>query len=213
MLQKLPRAATAHDAMHEAVHGTELEHHDTGATVVLGFWVYLMSDCILFAAVFAAYASLSGAMAGNPGNPEMFNLPYVLAETACLLVSSFTYGLAMLAVGEDRQDRVMLWLGITFLLGASFIGLEVNEFVHLVAEGSGPDSSSFMSAFFTLVGTHGCHVTAGLIWMILLMAQTLQRGLTAQTKTRLMCLSLFWHFLDIIWIGVFTVVYLRGAMA
>lgn len=179
---------------------------------VLGFWIYLMSDCIVFASLFAAYVTLSGSMSGNPGNAEMFDLPYVAMETGCLLVSSFTYGLAILAMQKGRSDLVMRWLGVTFLLGLTFIAMEVNEFHHMIAEGMGPGENAFLSSFFTLVGTHGAHVTAGLIWMIVLMAQVTQWGLNEVTRTRLMCLSLFWHFLDIIWIGVFTVVYLRGAM-
>ena len=171
-----------------------------------------MSDCILFAGVFATYAVLGGEVAGGPTGKQLFDLPYVLVETFCLLISSFTYGMAILAVNGDKRGQVLAWLLVTFLLGLSFICMELNEFHHMIAEGAGPDRSAFLSSFFTLVGTHGLHVTSGLIWMAVLMAQVMQRGLTSVNQTRLMCLSLFWHFLDIIWIGVFTVVYLKGAI-
>jgi cytochrome o ubiquinol oxidase subunit 3 len=200
----LDRVSTA-ETLHEP-------HHEAGSSTVLGFWFYLMSDCILFASVFAAYVLLAPATAGGPTPKEIFDLPYVAVETGFLLVSSFTYGLAMIAVERERQDLVMRWLGVTFLLGLGFIGMEIHEFAGLIAEGAGPDRSAFLTGFFTLVGTHGAHVTAGLAWMALLMAQVAQRGLSDTNRTRLMCLSLFWHFLDVIWIGVFTVVYLRGAM-
>ncbi len=187
------------------------EHHDAGAITTLGFWIYLMSDCILFAALFASFAVLRGATAGGPSGREIFSLPYVAVETACLLVSSFTYGMAMISADQGRQAWVLRWLGLTLLLGLTFVGMEIHEFVKLIADGVGPDRSGFLSAFFTLVGTHGLHVTSGMVWMAVLIAHVLRRGLTEQNRTRLMCLSLFWHFLDIVWIGVFTVVYLMGA--
>jgi cytochrome o ubiquinol oxidase subunit 3 len=186
------------------------EHHDDGSTTTLGFWIYLMSDCILFSAVFAAFAVLRDQTAGGPTPRELFSLPYVAVETACLLVSSFTYGMAMLAVERGKRAPVLWWLAVTLLLGASFIGMELHEFAELIHEGAGPSRSAFLSSFFTLVATHGLHVTFGMIWMITLMAHVARRGLTPANQTRLMCLSLFWHFLDIIWIGVFTVVYLLG---
>lgn len=195
-----------------AAHHAEHEHHDTGSNAVFGFWIYLMSDCILFATLFATYAVLSGGIAGGPSGKEIFELPYVLVETFCLLISSFTYGMAMLAMNKGNQSSVQKWLAVTFLFGLAFIGMEVNEFAHLIHEGFGPDRSAFLSAFFTLIGTHGLHVTVGLIWMVVLMVQVSKYGLTAKNGTRLMCLSLFWHFLDIVWICVFTVVYLMGAM-
>lgn len=187
------------------------EHHDAGAITTLGFWIYLMSDCILFAALFASFAVLRGATAGGPSGREIFSLPYVAVETACLLVSSFTYGMAMISADQKRQAWVLRWLGLTLLLGLTFVGMEIHEFVKLIGDGAGPDRSGFLSAFFTLVGTHGLHVTAGMVWMAVLIAHVLRRGLTEANRTRLMCLSLFWHFLDIVWIGVFTVVYLMGA--
>ena len=176
------------------------------------FWIYLMSDCILFATLFATYAVLSGSFAGGPTGKDIFELPYVLVETFCLLLSSVTYGFAMLAMHKGNQSGVMKWLAVTFLFGAAFIGMEINEFSHLIAEGFGPDRSAFLSGFFALIGTHGLHVFSGLVWMIVLMVQVAQNGLTATNQTRLMCLSLFWHFLDVVWICVFTVVYLMGVL-
>ena len=203
----------ATETLHNSsVHHAEHEHHDAGSNAVFGFWIYLMSDCVLFATLFATYAVLSGNIAGGPSGKEIFELPYVLVETFCLLISSFTYGMAMLAMNKGNQSSVLKWLAVTFLFGLAFIGMEVNEFAHLIHEGFGPDRSAFLSAFFTLIGTHGLHVTAGLIWMAVLMVQVIKYGLTGKNGTRLMCLSLFWHFLDIVWICVFTVVYLMGAM-
>jgi len=186
------------------------EHHDAASTTTLGFWIYLMSDCILFAALFASFAVLRNQTAGGPDAREIFSLPYVAVETGCLLLSSFTYGMAMIEAERRRQAAVLGWLGITLLLGFAFLGMEVHEFSKLVSEGAGPDRSGFLSAFFTLVGTHGLHVTSGMIWMVVLIAHILRRGLTQTNQTRLACLSLFWHFLDVVWIGVFTVVYLMG---
>ncbi len=196
----------------QSAHAAEHEHHDAGGNSVFGFWIYLMSDCILFATIFATYAVLSTSFAGGPTGKDIFELPYVLAETFCLLISSVTYGFAMLAMHKGNQSGVMKWLAVTFLFGAAFIGMEINEFSHLIAEGFGPDRSAFLSAFFALVGTHGLHVFSGLVWMIVLMIQISQNGLTATNNTRLMCLSLFWHFLDVVWICVFTVVYLMGVL-
>ncbi len=187
-------------------------HHDTGGNTVFGFWLYLMTDCILFACVFATYAVLVNHTAGGPSGKDIFELPYVLGETALLLVSSCTYGFAMIAAHRGFKGQTLAWLAATFVLGAGFIGMEINEFHHLIAEGFGPDKSAFLSSFFTLVGMHGLHVTAGLVWMIVMMLQVSRRGLTDRNNTRLMCLSLFWHFLDIVWICVFTIVYLMGTI-
>ena len=187
-------------------------HHDTGGNTVFGFWLYLMTDCILFACVFATYAVLVNHTAGGPSGKDIFELPYVLGETALLLVSSCTYGFAMIAAHRGFKGQTLAWLAATFVLGAGFIGMELNEFHHLIAEGFGPDKSAFLSSFFTLVGMHGLHVTAGLVWMIVMMLQVSRRGLTDRNNTRLMCLSLFWHFLDIVWICVFTNVYLMGTI-
>ena len=195
-----------HDA--HAEHG----HHDAGANKVFGFWIYLMSDCIIFATLFATYAVMVNNTAGGPAGKDIFELPFVLVETALLLLSSITYGMAVIAMNNQNKGSVISWLALTFLFGAGFIGMEIYEFHHLIKEGFGPDRSGFLSAFFTLVGTHGLHVTSGLIWMAVLMFQISKRGLTESNRTRIMCLSLFWHFLDVVWICVFTVVYLMGAM-
>jgi cytochrome o ubiquinol oxidase subunit III len=195
--------AHAHD-VHEA--------HDDGSRTVLGFWVYLMSDCLIFGSLFATFGVLVDNVAGGPSGRELFDLPYVGGETLLLLISSFTFGLAALNMYAGRKAAVIAWLAVTFLFGAGFIGMEVHEFAHLVAEGAGPNRSAFLSAYFTLVGTHGLHVTAGLIWMAVMMHQVWRFGLDGTVKRRLACLSLFWHFLDLIWICVFTFVYLRGAI-
>jgi cytochrome o ubiquinol oxidase subunit 3 len=198
---------------HVATTGQHDEHaHDAGANTVFGFWIYLMSDLLLFASLFAAYAVLSGNTAGGPSGKTLFELPYVATETLCLLLSSITYGIAMLAMNRGETGKVVTWLGATFLFGLGFMGMELSEFHHLIAQGHGPDGSGFLSSFFTLVGTHGLHVASGLLWMAVMMVQVVHKGLTERTRTRLMCLSLFWHFLDIVWICVFSVVYLMGAL-
>lgn len=199
--------AAALDLVTEAA---EEELHDTASMTTLGFWIYLMSDCILFAALFATFAVMRDRTAGGPGGREIFDLRYVAVETSILLASSFTYGLAMIELQRRRQSAVLAWLGLTMLLGLAFVGMEIHEFARLVAEGNGPDRSGFLSAFFTLVGTHGLHVTAGIIWMLVMMVHIMRRGLTEANQTRLACLSMFWHFLDVVWIGVFTIVYLLG---
>jgi len=193
-------------------HGHDDHHHDTSEMTVFGFWLYLMTDCIVFASIFAAYAVLVNNVAGGPSGHDIFELPYVLGETACLLLSSITYGFAMLAVFKGKKSQVLFWLAITFLFGLGFIGMEINEFHKLIEEGFGPNRSGFLSGFFTLVGTHGLHVSSGLIWMGVMMYQVWKNGLTPSNITRLSCLSLFWHFLDVVWICVFTVVYLMGTL-
>lgn len=198
---------TNHNVAH-AEHG----HHDAGATKVFGFWVYLMSDCILFATLFATYAVLVNGTAGGPSGKELFDLNFVLVETFLLLFSSITYGVAMLGMSKGSVKQVNTWLGFTFLFGLGFIAMELYEFHKLIEEGYGPARSGFLSAYFALVGTHGLHVTAGLAWIIIMMIQVARRGLNSTNITRLMCLSLFWHFLDVVWICVFTVVYLLGAI-
>jgi len=186
--------------------------HDALANRPFGFWIYLMSDLVLFAALFATFAVLSRSYVGGPSGRELFDLPHVFTETLCLLFSSASYGLVMLALHRNRKAQVLAWLAVTFVLGASFIFIEVSEFHTMILAGNGPARSAFLSAFFTLVGTHGTHVSFGLIWMLVMMLQIARKGLTAPVRTRLLCLSLFWHFLDIVWIGVFTVVYLMGVM-
>ncbi|MCI0562146.1 MAG: cytochrome o ubiquinol oxidase subunit III [Nitrososphaera sp.] len=175
-----------------------------------GFWVYIMSDCLLFASLFATYAVLQGNTYGGPSGSDLFSLPFVLAETLLLLTSSFTAGLAMLATHANNKRHVLVWLCVTLALGLSFLTLEVNEFATLYLEGNSWERSGFLSAFFTLVGTHGLHVAFGSLWMIVLMAQIAGRGLTDRIIGRLICWSLFWHFLDIVWIFIFSVIYLMG---
>lgn len=199
------------DAPAQSHSAAEAQAH-AGPTVALGFWIYLMSDCILFAGIFATYAVLSHATAGGPDGHALFDLPYVFTETMILLASSITYGMGMLAAVRGRRRVALSWLGLTALLGLAFLAMELNEFHHMIAEGAGPDRSAFLSAFFTLVGTHGLHVTAGLLWLGVLMAQVAVKGLSDTNLTRLNCLSMFWHFLDVIWIGVFTIVYLLGVL-
>ncbi|MEJ2631302.1 MAG: cytochrome o ubiquinol oxidase subunit III [Acidihalobacter sp.] len=202
------------DAMtHDEVHAHDGHGHaETVSNTVYGFWLYIMSDCILFASIFATFAVLSHNYAGGPTGKELFDLPYVFGETMFLLCSSVTYGFAVLAMNRMQRQQVLGWLFVTFLLGLGFISMEVNEFHHMILEGRGPDRSGFLSAFFTLVGTHGTHVSLGLIWMLIMMIQVMRKGLTTQVQSRLVRLSMFWHFLDIVWIGVFTVVYLIGVM-
>ncbi|MDI1364112.1 MAG: cytochrome o ubiquinol oxidase subunit III, partial [bacterium] len=169
-------------------------------------------DCLIFAVLFACYGVLGRNYAAGPSGADLFDLPTVAINTALLLFSSITYGLAMLAMEKNRIKETLVWLGITGLFGAGFIGLELSEFAHLIHEGATPQRSAFLSAFFTLVGTHGLHVTFGIIWLVTLMVQVSQRGLGGDMKRRLMCLSMFWHFLDVIWIGVFSFVYLMGVL-
>lgn len=180
---------------------------------VFGFWVYLMTDCVLFASLFAVYAVLHRNTFGGPSGHELFNLPYVLIETFALLTSSFTCGLAMLAAQRNAKREVLLWLGVTFLLGLTFLGLELSEFHKMVLEGNSWRRSGFLSSYFTLVGTHGAHITFGLIWMSVMGIYTWKKGLTDSIRKRLTLLSLFWHFLDVIWIFIFTIVYLYGSLS
>jgi cytochrome o ubiquinol oxidase subunit 3 len=187
------------------------EHHPENGTQ-LGFWMYLMSDCLIFACLFATYAVLGRSYAGGPSGAELFDLPLVAVNTAFLLLSSITYGFAMLESQRKRLGSTLLWLGITGALGTAFIGLEIYEFMHLIHQGAGPQRSAFLSAFFALVGTHGLHVGFGIIWLVTLMFQLNRHGLIPENGRRLACLSMFWHFLDVIWIGVFTFVYLMGVL-
>ncbi len=193
-------------------HIEEEPHHPEGSSTMLGFWIYLMSDCLIFAMLFAAFGVLGGNYAAGPAPRDLFELPLVAVNTAMLLFSSITYGFAMLAMERGKKGQVQAWLAITGLFGLCFLGIELYEFAHLIHEGATPQRSAFLSAFFTLVGTHGLHVTFGIIWLVTLMAQVAQRGLIPANMRRLMCLSMFWHFLDVIWIGVFTVVYLMGML-
>jgi cytochrome o ubiquinol oxidase subunit 3 len=187
------------------------EHHPENGTL-LGFWLYLMSDCLIFACLFAAYGVLGRSYAGGPTGAEVLELPAVAVNTSLLLLSSITYGFAMLEMQRNRQRGTLIWLAVTGLLGAGFIGLELREFAHLIALGDGPQRSAFLSSFFTLVVTHGLHVTFGIVWLVTLMVQIRKKGLISANKRRLMCLSMFWHFLDVVWIGVFSFVYLMGVL-
>jgi cytochrome o ubiquinol oxidase subunit 3 len=193
------------------VGGDEHDHAVGGATM-LGFWIYLMSDALLFATLFATFGVLSTSYAGGPTPREIFELPIVALNTAILLVSSITYGFAMLAMERGRLRSTQIWLAVTGLLGAAFVGVELFEFATLIHEGATPQRSAFLSGFFTLVSTHGLHVTVGVVWVIVMLVQLSQRGLHIENKRRLMCLSMFWHFLDVVWIGVFTFVYLLGVL-
>ncbi len=189
------------------------EHaHGSGGSTYLGFWIYVMSDCLIFASLFATYGVLGGNYAAGPAPKDIFELPIVAINTTMLLLSSITYGFAMLAMGRNKVSATLGWLVITALFGAAFVGIELHEFAGLIHEGATPQRSAFLSSFFTLVGTHGLHVTSGLVWMVVLMTQVASKGLIAANKRRLLCLSMFWHFLDVVWIGVFTFVYLLGVL-
>ena len=192
----------------------DLDEHDhpEGGSTMLGFWIYLMSDCLIFAMLFAAYGVLGGNYAAGPGPKDLFELPLVAVNTAMLLFSSITYGFAMIAMQRGRVGGVQGWLLVTALFGAAFLSIELYEFSHLIADGATPQRSAFLSSFFTLVGTHGLHVTFGLVWLGTLLVQLAQSGLTEANKRRLLCLSMFWHFLDVVWVGVFTFVYLMGTL-
>jgi cytochrome o ubiquinol oxidase subunit III len=189
----------------------EHEHGDGGSTM-LGFWLYLMSDCLIFAVLFATYGVLGGSYAAGPSPKDLFDLPLVAVNTSMLLLSSITYGFAVLEMQKNRTQPMLMWLVVTMLFGAAFISIELWEFAHMIHEGATPQRSAFLSSFFTLVGTHGVHVTCGIIWMITLMVQVWTFGLNEANKRRLLCLSMFWHFLDVVWIGVFTFVYLMGVL-
>ncbi|AGK49735.1 cytochrome o ubiquinol oxidase, subunit III [Burkholderia thailandensis MSMB121] len=194
-------------ARHQAAHDHPPSHS------VFGFWLYLMTDCVIFAALFAVFAVMAHQFAGGPTAVDLFDIPGVALETALLLLSSITYGFAMIGAQRGRRGVLFGWLAVTFALGAAFLGLELREFSHLIAEGAGPQRSAFLSSFFTLVGTHGLHVAIGLLWMAVLAFQAMRRpALTERDIRRLTCLSLFWHFLDIVWICVFTFVYLASVI-
>jgi cytochrome o ubiquinol oxidase subunit 3 len=195
--------------------GEVTRHHPGPASkrivVGYGFWIFLLSDIVMFSAFFAAYAVLSGATAGGPTGRQLFDLRNVAIETGCLLASSFACGMCSVALAAKNLRITFLAAAITFILGTAFLFLEIAEFSTMIGEGTGPDRSAFLSAFFALVGCHGLHVTAGLIWLVFLMAHFAARGIRPNLLRRFLCFSLFWHALDIIWIGVFTIVYLTGA--
>jgi len=185
----------------------------TQSRKTLGFWIYLMTDCILFASLFATFVVLRVGTAGGPSGVDIFSLPFVLLETMLLLTSSFTIGLATLGAQRGYKGQSMVWLGSTFLLGAAFLSLELWEFNQLIAEGNGWQRSAFLSSYFVLVGTHGLHIAVGLLWLIVAAMRLLRHRFKATDLHRLSLLGLFWHFLDIIWIFIFTIVYLIGGMA
>ena len=178
-----------------------------------GFWIYLLSDIVMFSAFFAGYAVLAHATAGGPSGVQLFNQRSVAIETGCLLASSYTCGLMSMAIGSRRYGATYLAALVTFVLGASFLALELREFAGMIAIGASPQRSAFLSAFFTLVGCHGLHVTVGLVWLVVMMAQVAIKGFRATVERRLLCFSLFWHALDIIWVWLFTVVYLMGMLS
>ncbi|MBP2000727.1 cytochrome o ubiquinol oxidase subunit 3 [Paenibacillus shirakamiensis] len=201
----MAHAATTHSHSHEA-------HESHESLKVLGFWIFIITDILIFGTLFACYAVLHTHTNNGPGAKELFEMKGVIIETFILLTSSFTSGLAMLAMHKKNVKQLIAWLIVTALLGAAFIGMEVTEFVKMVNEGHTIASNAFLSSFFTLVGTHGLHVSIGLVWMIALMIQVSRRGVTEVTTRKLTNLGLYWHFLDVIWIFVFTVVYLMGVM-
>ena len=193
-------------------HLEEEPHHEEGSSTMLGFWLYLMSDCLIFAMLFAVFGVLGGNYAAGPGPKELFDLELVAINTAMLLFSSITYGFAMLAMDRNNQRQTLIWLAVTGLFGLCFLGIELYEFAHMIHLGATPQRSGFLSAFFVLVGTHGLHVTIGIVWLVTLMVQIARYGLSSENCRRLSCLSMFWHFLDVVWVGVFSVVYLMGVL-
>jgi cytochrome o ubiquinol oxidase subunit 3 len=198
---------------HEALpSASELGPATKRIVVGYGFWIFLLSDIVMFSAFFAAYAVLAHATAGGPSGAQLFNQSSVAIETTCLLASSYTCGLMSMAVGSRRYAATYLAALVTFVLGACFLALEVREFTGMIAMGAGPQRSAFLSSFFTLVGCHGLHVTVGLVWLAVIMAQVAVKGLSATVERRLLCFSLFWHALDIVWVWLFTVVYLMGVL-
>jgi cytochrome o ubiquinol oxidase subunit 3 len=202
----MAQAVSHHDEHHD--HG----HHDLESMKVLGFWIFLVTDCILFGTLFATYAVLYTHTSGGPTGKELFEVPGFVAETFILLTSSFTSGLATLEMHKGNRKGLIAWLIVTALLGLAFVGLEVDEFIKMVHEGATMSTSAFLSAFYTLVGTHGLHVSVGIVWMTAIMIQLARRGITDVTKRKVTIISLYWHFLDVVWIFLFTVVYLMGVM-
>ncbi|MDB5084476.1 MAG: cytochrome o ubiquinol oxidase subunit [Bacilli bacterium] len=202
----------------EILHGrvnpdTPLEYsHEEGAMKIFGFWVFLASDLILFACLFATYTILKTHTAGGPGPANLYDVRGFTEETFILLTSSFTCGLATHEMRKGNRTWMSIWLVITMMLGLAFISLEVNEFVTYVSIGATMQRSAFLSAFFTLVGTHGCHVSLGIVWMLAILIQVIQRGINATTARKIFIVSLYWHFLDVVWVFIFSVVYLPGVM-
>jgi cytochrome o ubiquinol oxidase subunit 3 len=187
---------------------TNTAHDNT----LFGFWVYLMTDCILFATLFITYGVLHNGVYGGSSAKELFSLPFALTETFVLLTSSFACAIAMIPSQLENKKKMAFWFGLTFLLGILFLYMEITEFSHFVHTGNSWEKSAFLSSYFTLVATHGLHVSLGLLWMIVLLVPVFRRGMNPVSLRRLSCLSLFWHFLDVIWIFIFTFVYLMGAI-
>jgi cytochrome o ubiquinol oxidase subunit III len=202
-------SAQAHEGYRPAL-PHEIHPHDKRVVVGYGFWIWLISDIILFSAFFATYAVLSENTAGGPSGRDLFSVGMVAAETACLLLSSFTCGLAMIGAHARKHSLFYGGMAMTFVLGAAFLVLEIGEFRALVAEGAGPTRSAFLSSFFALVGCHGLHVAAGMLWLLTMVAQVRAKGFRDDIQRRLLCFSLFWHTLDIIWVSLFSLVYLAG---
>ena len=207
-------SSPAQTAETEAIQFYEVapQHHAAHGSTQIGFWIYLMSDCLIFASLFAIYGVLGGNFAAGPSPVHLFNLQLVAVSTGALLLSSITYGFAMIDMDEGKKNWTLIWLSITGVLGAVFLGLTLFEFYHMIHEGAVPQRSAFLSAFFVLVGTHALHVTFGILWLGTLLVQIGMKGLIPANTIRVQCLSMFWHFLDVIWIGVFTVVYLMGML-
>jgi cytochrome o ubiquinol oxidase subunit III len=201
------------DAPHDTMPVSEAGPAPKAIVVAYGFWIFLLSDIIMFSALFASYAVLSSATAGGPSGAELFNQTRVVIETACLLASSYTCGMMTLAAKAEHRIGTYLGAAVTFALGAAFLALEISEFAGMAAQGATPQRSAFLSAFFTLVGCHGLHVSVGLLWLAVMMAQVAARGFRPTVRRRLLCFGLFWHTLDIIWVGIFTVVYLVGIVS
>lgn len=188
------------------------EEHHAAEERALGFWTYMMSDAVIFALLFATYGVMLTRIAGGPAPHEVFELPKTFAETAMLLFSSITFGFASLAGLAKDKRKALIWLAVTLVFGLGFVGLELLEFSTMIADGAGPDRSGFLSAFFALVGTHGLHVSSGMVWIVVMMIQIQTKGLNEAVQSRMHRLGLFWHFLDIVWIGIFSFVYLPGVM-
>ena len=208
----MARALTVAEIEASSFYDPHEHEHAAGGSTMLGFWIYLMSDCLIFAVMFAMYGVLGSSYAGGPTPSELFDLPLVAVNTAMLLFSSITYGFAMLEAQRKRASMTLMWLAVTGLFGLAFVGIELFEFHHMIQEGAGPQRSAFLSSFFALVGTHGLHVSVGIVWIVTMMVQVARRGIEPANHRRLACLSLFWHFLDVIWIGVFTFVYLLSTL-
>ncbi|MGG1632924.1 cytochrome o ubiquinol oxidase subunit III [Paenibacillus sp. FSL A5-0031] len=213
MAHAVSTPAGAHGG-HGAGHGGghHDDHHDQESMKMFGFWLFLITDVILFGTLFATYVVLRLNTDGGPTGAELLEMNGIIISTFILLTSSFTSGIAVLEMNKGNKRGLILWLAITAVLGASFIYLEVNEFMHLVHEGANIGTSAYWSAFFVLVGTHGLHVSLGLVWMIALILQIRRRGITPVTKRKVGIISLYWHFLDVVWIFVFSIVYLMGVM-